>query len=329
MRRATTLPAAVLLASVLAACGATPAALDPQGSGARQIADIAWALFAGALVIFALVAALTAYALAASAQRRAWIGRHRFVVAAGIAFPAVTLTLLLVYALATSGRMVGARAAAPVRIEVVGEMWWWRIRYLDDAGAVQFATANELHIPVGREVELHLTTADVLHSFWVPQLIPKTDLIAGRTRETWLRADRAGIFHGQCAEYCGIQHAHMAFAVIVQPRSDFDAWQRDASRPAGVPADAAARRGLQVFEQATCATCHTIRGTTAHGTVGPDLTNIGSRWSLGAGTVPNERGHLSGWIVNSQTVKPGNAMPPQPLDPHQLQDLLTYLESLK
>jgi cytochrome c oxidase subunit 2 len=329
MRRATTLPAAALLASVLAACGATPAALDPQGSGARQIADIAWVLFAGALVIFALVAALTAYALAASAQRRAWIGRHRFVVAAGIAFPAVTLTLLLVYALATSGRMVGARAAAPVRIEIVGEMWWWRIRYLDDAEAVQFATANELHIPVGRQVELRLTTADVLHSFWVPQLGGKLDMIPGRTNVLRIDADTAAVYRGQCAEYCGAQHAKMAMHVVAEPVDEFERWLDAQRADAVVPATPELSRGMALFV-AHCGVCHAVRGTAAAGPHGPDLTHVASRRYIAAGTLPNNAGTLAAWIASSQRIKPHNRMPAfAGFASEELLSLAAYLESLR
>ncbi|MFL6113588.1 MAG: c-type cytochrome, partial [Catenulispora sp.] len=166
-------------------------------------------------------------------------------------------------------------------------------------------------------------------SFWVPALMPKTDLVAGRVNETWLQADRPGTYRGQCAEYCGLQHANMAFEVIAQPRADYDAWLAARQAPAAAPASAAERRGLQVFEQSACASCHTIRGTTAQGKVGPDLTDLAARSTIGAGAAPNDRGHLAGWIVDSQTLKPGNKMPPQPLAPQDLQDLLAYLETLR
>ncbi|TVT17282.1 c-type cytochrome, partial [Amycolatopsis rhizosphaerae] len=185
------------------------------------------------------------------------------------------------------------------------------------------------HIPVGTPVQVRLSTDDVLHSFWVPELMPKTDLIAGRTNTTWIRADRPGDFRGLCAEYCGMQHANMEFLVVAQPAPEYDAWLVRAAAPAPAPAGAAAQRGLQVFEQVGCASCHTIRGTAANGKVGPDLSAVGSRWSIGAGAAPNTPGSLGGWIANSQNLKPGNAMPPQPVPATDLPDVIAYLRSLK
>jgi cytochrome c1 len=169
----------------------------------------------------------------------------------------------------------------------------------------------------------------VLHSFWVPQLMPKLDLVAGKVRETWLQADQPGRYRGQCAEYCGLQHAHMAFLVVAQPKAEFDAWLARLASPAPAPRTDAQRRGRQAFTQGACAACHAVRGTTATGSVGPDLSDVGSRWSIGAGALPNDPGHLGGWIANSQTAKPGNGMPPQPVDAAQLPDLIAYLQSLR
>ncbi|MGW4297257.1 cytochrome c oxidase subunit II [Micromonospora chersina] len=237
--------------------------------------------------------------------------------------------IILVAVYGVGLRDLAALGAGPGRdaptVEVTGHTWWWEVRYAGASGA----TANEIHIPVGERVRVRLRTDDVLHSFWVPQLMPKTDLIAGETRETWLEARRGGSYRGQCAEYCGTQHAHMAFLVVAQPRADFDAWLARLDAPARAPRTEAERRGQQTFVQGTCAACHTVRGGGAQGQVGPDLSNVGSRWSIGAGAVPNDAGHLGGWIANSQTVKPGNAMPPQPVDADRLPDLIAYLRSLE
>ncbi|MEU2613736.1 cytochrome c oxidase subunit II [Micromonospora sp. NPDC007271] len=313
---------------LLTACaGDSPSALNPAGTGAARVAGLWWLLFWISVAVFVEVMALLVWALV---FRRGNVRvRHgqplRFVAVAGAAIPFVIL--VAVYGVGL--RDLAALGAAPdgdaPTVEVTGHTWWWEVRYAGASGA----TANEIHIPVGERVRVRLRTDDVLHSFWVPQLMPKTDLIAGETRETWLRAERAGSYRGQCAEYCGTQHAHMAFLVVAQPRAEFDAWLARLDAPARQPQTDAERRGQQAFVQGTCAGCHSIRGTGAQGKVGPDLSNVGSRWSIGAGAVPNDAGHLGGWIANSQTVKPGNAMPPQPVDAARLPDLIAYLRSLE
>jgi cytochrome c oxidase subunit 2 len=190
-------------------------------------------------------------------------------------------------------------------------------------------SANEIHVPVGRPVRLNLTSRDVIHSFWVPQLTVKTDLIPGHTNTTWIQATRPGTYRGQCAEYCGLQHAKMAILVVADPPGTFARWLATEQQPAAAAADPLAARGRLALERNSCAACHTVRGTAATGTVGPDLTHFGGRRTIGAGALANTRGNLGGWIVNSQTVKPGNKMPPQPLTSEELQDLLAYLESLR
>jgi cytochrome c oxidase subunit II len=322
---------AVVFASaalLLAGCARdAPSTLDPTGYGARRVAGLWWLLFWIAVGVFVVVVALLGWSLLrrrrAGTQVRAG-DAVRFIVVAGLILPLLILGLVYAISLGDMAALGNRPGAAAMTIEVTGHEWWWEARY-PQTGAV---TANEIHIPVGETVRVKLTTADVLHSFWVPQLAPKTDMIAGRTNDAWLRAEKPGRYRGQCAEYCGLQHAHMAFLVVAEPRADFDSWLNRLSRPRQ-PSTAAEQRGLQVFEQSACASCHTIRGTTAQGRVGPDLSNVGSRWSIGAGTVPNDPGHLGGWIANSQTVKPGNKMPPQPVAAADMQDLLAYLESLK
>jgi cytochrome c oxidase subunit II len=326
-RRAGAAMAGALLAA-LAGCGdGSPSTLDPAGPGARRVEGLWWLLFWISAGVFAAVLVGLWWALVRR-RRRGEIRRGdatRFVVVAGAVLPFFVLTGVYAVGLDDmSALSPSPKRASAVTVEVTGHKWWWEVRY-PATGAL---TANEIHVPTGAAVRLRLRTADVLHSFWVPQLMPKTDLIAGRVNETWLRADKPGVYHGQCAEYCGLQHAHMAFMVVAQPRAQFEAWLARLTDPAPSPQTAAERRGLRVFEQGACAACHTVRGTSAQGKVGPDLSMIGSRWSIGAGAVPNDAGHLGGWIANSQTVKPGNAMPPQPVPAADLPDLIAYLRSL-
>jgi cytochrome c oxidase subunit II len=190
-------------------------------------------------------------------------------------------------------------------------------------------TANEIHVPVGQPVDVRLTSADVIHSFWVPEVMPKMDMIPGHTNDTWFTVDKAGTYRGQCAEYCGIEHAHMAFEVVAQSPADFARWLDGQRQDAATPTSDQAKRGYDVLTTGTCATCHTVRGTPAHGTIGPDLTHLAGRSTLGALTVPNDRGNLAGWIANSQQLKPGNKMPPQPLSPADLNGVVAYLETLR
>ncbi len=216
-----------------------------------------------------------------------------------------------------------------VDIELVGHSWWWEARYRDAAGAREFTTANELTIPVGRPVIVTLRADDVIHSLWVPNLAGKKDMIPGRTATLQLRADRAGTYRGQCAEFCGLEHALMALLVHALPSDQYETWAANQRRPAPEPADAAARRGRDVFLNGNCARCHAIAGTPAQGSIAPDLTHLASRRTIGAGMFPNNRGHLAGWISDPQALKPGVNMPANALPPDDLQALLAYLESLR
>ena len=318
-----------LFALAVCGCHAVPSVLDPHGSNARETAHLAWVLFVGAAVIFVLVMALATYALTARLERRTWLSDRRFVIVSGIVFPVVTLSALLFYALRTTGALAAPGAATPLRIEVVGEMWWWRVHYLDAGGAPMFAAANEVHVPVGRTVELTLKSADVLHSFWVPQLAGKLDLIPGRSNVLRLRADTAGVYRGQCAEYCGAQHARMAFHVVAHAPHEFEQWLAAQQNPATPPATPALDTGLALFV-AQCAACHAIRGTPAAGTLGPDLTHFASRRYLAAGTLPNNAGTLSAWIASTQHIKPENRMPSFPgFSSDELRALSSYLMSLE
>ena len=214
-------------------------------------------------------------------------------------------------------------------IEVNGRQWWWDVRYDHPVPSQIVTTANEIHIPVGRPVVLRLGSSDVIHSFWVPNLHGKMDMIPGRTQEFALQADRPGVFRGQCAEYCGHQHAHMALMVIAEPEDQFNAWYQAQLQPAPAPSTESQMNGQKVFLSGPCVMCHRIQGTDAGGRVGPDLTHVASRQTIAAGTLNNSRDHLSQWIQNSQDVKPGNRMPPIPVNGNDLNSLLDYVQSLK
>jgi cytochrome c oxidase subunit 2 len=246
---------------------------------------------------------------------------------------AVTVVLLFVLLLGDflTGRGIDAldREGELQRVKVTGHQWWWEVRYEDPTPSNVFTTANEIHLPLGRAVHFELQAADVIHSFWVPNPHGKTDLIPGYSTRTTIRADREGTFWGQCAEFCGHQHANMRFLVVIEPEDDFKQWMESQRRPAPEPATEAQKAGQKVFLGRTCVMCHTIGGTPAQSRVGPDLTHLASRQRIAAGTLPNQRGHLAGWVADPQGVKPGVRMPVAPLAPGELQPLLDYLESLK
>jgi cytochrome c oxidase subunit 2 len=211
---------------------------------------------------------------------------------------------------------------------VTAHQWWWEAKYASRNPSQNFVTANEIHVPVGVPVLLKLNAGDVIHSFWVPKLSGKMDLIPGQTNLTWVQADAPGVYWGQCAEYCGAQHARMAFQVVAEPMRKFEAWRRAQLQTAPPPATEAQARGLALVEF-RCAMCHTVRGTSALASIGPDLTHVMSRRTIAAGTLPNTPGNLVGWIANPQATKPGALMPNQHLSGPALNDLLAYMETLK
>jgi cytochrome c oxidase subunit 2 len=214
-------------------------------------------------------------------------------------------------------------------VQITGYQWWWSVEYVYPQPNLRFTTANELHLPVGRPILFKLRGADVIHSFWVPNLHGKTDLIPGRENTTWLQIDKPGIYRGQCAEFCGAQHAHMALVVVAESSDDFERWVVAQREPAPAPTTPAQSRGLNVIERGPCALCHTIRGTTAGARTAPDLTHFASRSTIAAGTLPNTPGYLAGWISDPQHVKPGSRMPPTGLSGEDLQAVLAYMETLK
>lgn len=302
--------------------------LSPRSPDAAIIAEMGWVLMLGGAAVLAIVVAFAAYAVLAPRERAARLTGRAFIVGGGIVFPSVTLAALLVYSLVRASALSSAGSGPALRIEVTGEQWWWRVHYLDDQGRVDLVTANEIHIPVGRPVDLTLRSADVIHSFWVPALAGKLDMIPGKANRLRISASDAGRYRGQCAEYCGGPHALMAFFVVAQPEGEFAAWaarQRAAANSTG----AGQAPGAALFE-ASCAACHAIRGTRAAGSRGPDLTHLASRETIGAGRLPRNAGTIAAWIASSQQLKPGNLMPDfAHLSGAELQALAGYLESLE
>jgi cytochrome c oxidase subunit II len=321
----------ILAGSVLlGGCGRdVQSVLAPRGMQAQQIADLAWLLFGFGAVVLAIVIAAIWLAIRGSPRIRRMLARENAVVALGIVFPAVTLTLLLgygVWLMRSHLDLTGDHNA--VGIEVVGEQWWWRVTY-SGADGTPVASANEIRIPVGMPVTFTLKAADVIHSFWVPSLGGKVDMIPGRTTQLRLTAERPGIYRGQCAEYCGGPHALMAFEVLAMPASDYAAWLKRAAAPAIIPTSEVNLRGQSLFLATGCGACHTVRGTSAAGTLGPDLTHIGARRSVGIDTLPLTRENLVRFITDGQHVKSGNLMPEfRVLQPPELDALTTYLLSL-
>lgn len=298
--------------------------LSPAGPDAASVLTLFWGMTVVFGLVFFVVMIFVGFAFWGSDPKSQAppLGDTRFIVWGGILIPAVLLVGLLFFSLASSMPRHWGKPA--VTIEVTGSMWWWDVHYPED----HLRLANELYIPAGKPVLVRLRSADVVHSFWVPQLAGKMDVLPDHSTEIWLKAHRPGTFRGQCAEYCGLQHARMAFVVVALPPDEYENWL-EARRPRQIDLSEQAERGQRVFFSASCNTCHVVRGTSAQGQVGPDLTNLGSRRTLAAATLANNRDNLRRWILDPQGVKPGNHMPPTPLPENDLEDLLDYLESLR
>ena len=252
----------------------------------------------------------------------------RAILLLGAVVPTLILVPLALLNMRTLAAVDPYRRRPDLVVDVVGKQWWWEVRYRDSIPGRTFVTANELHVPVGRRVELRLTSTDVIHSFWVPRLHGKTDLIPGRENVMWIEADRPGIYGGQCAEYCGLQHATMGLTVIAETAGEYEAWAARQRESAAEPEDSLARMGRQAFLDG-CALCLSVRGTPAGGSAGPDLTHVASRSTLAAGLLPNTPGHLGGWIANPQALKPGSRMPRVPLSNREFRLIHRYVLSLE
>jgi cytochrome c oxidase subunit II len=321
---------------LLAGCGEVPSALDPRGPEAGAIADLFWTFTGIAATIWLIVMLALALALARRRGPRPdpMVTEPRSerayarVVATGVALTLLTLLVLTGLSFATQ-KAIFADPEPGVSLRLIGHQWWWEVIYEDPQPSRSFTTANEIHLPVGEPVRLRLGSEDVIHSFWVPNLAGKMDLIPGRENELRFTPSQVGSYRGQCAEFCGWQHAHMGLLLIVEAREDFDAWRDAQVAPAAAPDDAERQRGEAIFLSSPCVMCHTIRGTPAGGRTGPDLTHLASRQSIAAGTLPLTRGSLAAWIVDPQTIKPGANMPLVPLEPDELDPLAGYLAGLR
>jgi cytochrome c oxidase subunit 2 len=309
--------------------GWPPPVLDPHGPFSNTVTTLAWVLIALMVLIFLLVCAAMWVALYGSDGLRAKLGGERVVKWFGLVLPAGVLFLLLAWGTTLVAGMTTIRGDE-LRMRVSGNIYWWRVSYLAAAGREMLADANELHIPVGRPVVVDMVSEDVIHSFWVPKLGGKMDMIPGRTNRLKLQADKAGSYGGQCAEFCGGAHSLMGFVVVAHEPADWQRWLDARLKPAATPLSVEALRGKQLFSEVGCAACHRVAGTTAQGISGPDLTFVGSRLSLGAGILPNHRGTLVGWIGDSQSIKPNNRMPSyRSLKADELNALAAYMESLQ
>jgi cytochrome c oxidase subunit 2 len=283
-----------------------------------------------AVVVLGVVLAALWVALSGPPALRAKLGGQALIWFGGVAFPLVVLTVLLVYGLSLTRSLSEPAPPGTMRVAVTGEMWWWRVAYLDQQGEAMLHDANELHIPVGRTVVIELRSADVIHSFWVPRLSGKLDMVPGRVNLMKIRADKPGTYGGQCTEYCGGPHALMGFVVVAHPPARFRQIMAARGERNAAAAVAAGSRGAALFASAGCGACHRIAGTPHNGLAGPDLTHVGTRRTLGAGILPNNRGTLMGWIGNAQAIKPGNRMPPYAvLAAEDIRDLAIYLEQQK
>jgi cytochrome c oxidase subunit II len=326
--------AATLVAAVaISGCGGKQSIVAPRSHQTHVIALIWWWMLAASAVVF--VGAVGLLVLAFLRRRTAGLplfGRRErvaggMVVVFGIAVPLVVLLALFgatdIYAI----RFTQAPAAGSTRmtVDVTGHQWWWEVRY----PGTDAVTANELHIPTSERVQLIATTADVIHSLWVPRLARKIDMIPGRENKILLETPDAGRYLGQCSEFCGLQHAHMRLAVIAEPRGSFQAWLASMARPASVPTTAQGRAGAGLFVGRGCAGCHQLRGTQATATIGPDLTHVASRSTLAALTIPNDRRELEAWIADPQAIKPGNHMPDLGLSSSEVEAIAAFLEELR
>jgi cytochrome c oxidase subunit 2 len=304
----------------------------PAGVQAAAIHHLWLLMLWTSIIVFVLVATFIVIALRRQGVATRASGVQQSVatgVGAAVAATVVVLIGLLAASIWTGRRVEAFGAASALTVEVTGHQWWWEFEYEEAVPAERVHTANEFHIPVHRPVVLKVTSRDVIHSFWLPNLQGKRDLIPGYTTAIWIEADRSGVYRGQCAEFCGLQHAHMAFDVVAEPEADFERWLAAMRQPAAAPSGSLARRGHSVFNEARCAGCHTVHGSEANGLLGPDLTHVATRSTLGAGTLANTPEHLAEWIRDPQSMKPGNQMPANPLPPADLQALVAYLETLR
>jgi cytochrome c oxidase subunit 2 len=340
------LPLALVAKPTLAAAPAgpttppTPGALpmsywSAAGLQADQSNGLLWGLIWLSVIVVLIIVALVVVGIVRRGGRGRRMattpvsraGNGTLLIYVGVGISTLVLIVYTGWTVATMAAISRPPHPAALDIDVVGHQWWWAVRYTNPPGGRPFTTANEIHIPVGVPVHFNLTTADVIHSFWVPALGGKTDMVPGRTNHTWLEADRPGVYRGQCSEFCGTEHAEMALRVVADPPAKFAAWLRDQAADSVPPASELAASGQQTFVL-RCGTCHTVRGTAANGTAGPDLSHLMSRTTLAAGMIANTPANLGGWIADPGGIKPGVLMPALPLSGPELNAVTAYLATL-
>jgi cytochrome c oxidase subunit 2 len=333
------------LSLMLFGCETAQSTFLGSGPASAQIAHLSLFMTVLFLIVTVIMWGLIAWAFF---RRRGSLAEHApidsrggelWIAIGGLAVPLIILSILFVFGLnlladfpihGMHGGMTGEMAMMKPDIRITGHQWWWEIQYLSDDPSLQFTTANELHIPVNQPVNIEVVTSDVMHSFWVPALHGKVDLIPGRNNYIRIQSAQAGSFLGQCAEFCGAQHAHMRLLALAQPADDYEAWLNAQRQPAADPTTDEATAGQQTFLAGPCANCHTIRGTPAGGHVAPDLTHFGSRQSLASESFPNNNAYLEAWITHAQSLKPASQMPDlTQFSGVQLQDLVSYLRQLQ
>jgi cytochrome c oxidase subunit II len=347
MKRAIRAIATAFAALACAACSLhnTQNAFDAAGPQSQRIEGLWWLFLPIAAVVWVIVVAVMLWGATRKrgpregmetrggsevvAQDEARNRRMTRIVAGGVIVTVVILFLMLVADFRVGQALTMPPGTQAVPIKVTGHQFWWEVQYPDSVPNKTVLTANEIHIPVGVPVVMELQSLDVIHSFWVPSLTGKKDLLPGYTRSLWFRADTPGVYRGQCAEYCGLEHAKMGVLIIAQKPQDFEAWRTQQADSATTPSDSLAQRGKTVFMGTTCVMCHSISGTSAAANAGPDLTHIASRQMIAANTLPNTDANLYAWISDPQRIKPGVLMPATKLDPRDLQALVAYLRHLK
>lgn len=310
--------------------------LNPGGPAAHSISRLSWIVFLIFLVVTVVMWGLIAWIAVrhqGTFEHHASVdaeGGVSWILMGGVVVPFVILTVIFILNVDTLSGFPMHDGEVKPEIRVVGHQWWWEIQYLSDDPSQQFTTANEIHIPAGKMVDVELVSHDVIHSFWVPRLHGKEDLIPGQPNTIRIRADQPGTFRGQCAEFCGEEHAHMVILVVAQTPDDFDAWKQKQLQPAVQPTDAEAQHGEQLFLSGPCALCHTVRGIGAGGSVAPDLTHLASRRGLAANTLVNDTANLEAWITHAQSLKPGAKMPDlAEFNGEDLRSLVAYLQELR
>jgi cytochrome c oxidase subunit 2 len=329
----------------LLGCGVAQSTLQGSGPASARISHLSWFMTILFLIITVIMWTLVGWGFY---RRRGTLAEHEPVTAnggqiwiaiGGVAVPLIVLSVLFVLGLnlltdfpihGMHGGMASAQMTMKPEIRIIGHQWWWEVQYLNDDVSKEFTTANEIHLPAHRPVNIEVVTRDVMHSFWIPALHGKVDLIPGHPNYIRLEASQAGSYTGQCAEFCGAQHANMRLLAIAQEPEDYEAWLEAQRRPGSEPQEQDAIAGKQIFLAGPCSMCHTVRGTMAGGSVAPDLTHIGSRQYLAANSFPNNDAYLEAWITHAQSLKPGAQMPDlTQFSGEQLHDLVAYLRQLQ